>query len=219
MTNSTILKSSIPPDLLQSVQVGTLNYSYRGVPCQKNPFDLALYTKLIYELKPATLIEIGTAAGGSALWFSDLFKTFKLDCQIFSIDANQSSSLELENVKFLQGEAEKLERNFTQDFLCRLPKPLLLIEDSAHLYETTLACLRFFDPYLGLGDFIVVEDGIVNDMVGQQYDQYKNGPNRAIATFLEETLGRYEIDRSYCDYYGENVTWNTNGYIKPVTGI
>ncbi len=111
MTNSTILKSSIPPDLLQSVQVGTLNYSYRGVPCQKNPFDLALYTKLIYELKPATLIEIGTAAGGSALWFSDLFKTFKLDCQIFSIDANQSSSLELENVKFLQGEAEKLERN------------------------------------------------------------------------------------------------------------
>ena len=56
-------------------------------------------------------------------------------------------------------------------------------------------------------------------MVGQQYDQYENGPNRAIATFLEETLGRYEIDRSYCDYYGENVTWNTNGYIKPVTGI
>ncbi len=216
MMEPLIKQSSIPSGLLESVQAGTLRYTYKGVSCQKNPFDLALYSKLLWEVRPATLIEIGSAAGGSALWFSDMLRTFELDCQIYSVDVAQSAQFDCEGVHFLQGDALFLEKTFARDFLEGMPRPLLLIEDSAHLYETTLAFLRFFDTHVAPGDYIVVEDGIVDDMVGEAFDYYENGPNRAVETFVNETRGRYRIDREYCDYYGENVTWNTNGYLKPV---
>ncbi len=33
--------------------------------------DLAIYARLMWELKPRTVIEVGTAKGGSALWLAD----------------------------------------------------------------------------------------------------------------------------------------------------
>ena len=40
-----------------------MNYTYKGVPTYKNPFDLALYQLLLWEQKPRTLIEIGSKWG------------------------------------------------------------------------------------------------------------------------------------------------------------
>ena len=34
--------------------------------------------------------------------------------------------------------------------------------------------------------------------------------------FDEKVSGRYEIDRSLCDYFGHNVTWNVDGYLRRV---
>ena len=38
--------------------------------------------------------------------------------------------------------------------------------------------------------------------------------SRAIFDFLSETRGRYAIDTDYCDFYGHNVTYNTNSYLR-----
>ena len=43
---------------------------------------------------------------------------------------------------------------------------------------------------------------------------FDGGPGRAISQFLSETAGRYEIDASYCDQFGHNVTGNPNGYLR-----
>ena len=43
------------------------SYTYRGVRCLKNPFDLALYQMLISREGIRCVIEIGSAYGGSAL--------------------------------------------------------------------------------------------------------------------------------------------------------
>jgi cephalosporin hydroxylase len=56
-----------------------------------------------------------------------------------------------------------------------------------------------------------LEDGSVFDL---KLSHYQDGPNRAIRNFLNNNSDRFEIDTQYCDYYGHNVTWNTNGYIK-----
>ena len=38
--------TSIPYDVLMQVQAGTLDYTYKGITTQKNPFDLALYLEM-----------------------------------------------------------------------------------------------------------------------------------------------------------------------------
>jgi len=91
-------------------------------------------------------------------------------------------------------------------------RPLMVVEDSSHLSGTTASVLEFFDPWLRSGEYIVIEDGILSDMrVGDLYD---GGPLRAIEQFLAKRGDRYEIDRGLCDYFGRNVTWNVNGYLR-----
>lgn len=100
----------------------------------------------------------------------------------------------------------------TEGFLSRMARPLLVLEDADHMPETTYAVLRFFDPWLRPGEYIVVEDGLLVDQGLSEH--YRGGPLVAIDRFLAERGSDYEIDRSYCDHYGRNVTWNVNGYIR-----
>src|SRR5262245_7785453 len=50
---------------------GALAVTYKGLMNLKNPFDLALYTRLIWELQPRTIFEFGSLQGGSGLWLAD----------------------------------------------------------------------------------------------------------------------------------------------------
>ena len=89
-----------------------------------------------------------------------------------------------------------------------------MIEDADHHYQTTLGVLRFMDSHMRCGEYILVEDGVC-DSFGNEA-KYDGGPSRAIGEFLAEHPGKYEIDESYCDFFGYNVTWNPNGYLRRV---
>lgn len=54
--------------LSQGFKVGL---TWRDVPLGKTCWDIAIYQRLIQDLKPRTLIELGTGLGGSALFFYD----------------------------------------------------------------------------------------------------------------------------------------------------
>ena len=99
--------------------------------------------------------------------------------------------------------------------LAALPHPLLVVEDADHRPATTLAVLRFFDPWLQPGDYIAIEDGIVDDLFDPSaVASLDGGPRPAIAAFLAERGDDYAIDTSLCDAFGRNVTWNVNGYLQ-----
>jgi len=198
--------------LLDQIQKGSLRYTYRGVPTIKNPFDWALYPMLLWERRPKTIIEVGSNRGGSALWMADLMRAFSAPCHIHSIDINPVTDLKVEGVTYLDGDARHLERTLLPDFMRGLPRPLLVIEDSDHQMQTTLAVLRFFDEWLAPGEYIVIEDGIVTAL--GEAEMYGGGPHAAIVHFLNELAGRYEIDTRYCDWFGLNVTWNINGFLR-----
>jgi len=207
-----IARSDIGYELLMKIQQGTMAYRYRGVPLQKNPFDLALYLLLLDQARPRTLIEIGSYQGGSAVWFADQASLLELDLEVLSIDLEVPATVASPSVNFLQGDARELGTVLTPSFMSAVTRPLMVVEDSSHLAGTTAAVLQFFDPWLRSGEYIVIEDGILSDMrVAHLYD---GGPLRAIEAFLEESAGRYEIDRGFCDYFGRNVTWNVNGYLR-----
>ena len=204
--------SSVPYDLLMKIQQGTMTYRYRGIPLQKNPFDLALYPMLLERTRPRTLIEIGSYAGGSALWFADQGQQLGLDLRIYSVDLNQPVDVSHPSVAFIHGDARDLGAVLTPSFLRNLERPMMIVEDSSHLAGTTTAVLDFFDPWLHSGEYIVIEDGILSDM--RVAELYEGGPLRAIHDFLARAAGRYEVDRTLCDYFGRNVTWNVDGYLR-----
>ena len=203
--------TDIPYELLMKIQQGTMAYRYRGLPLLKNPFDLAIYPLLLDRLKPRTLIEIGSFRGGSALWFADQVNAMR----VWSVDLEPPSGVEHPAVTFLKGDARDLGGVLTPDRMQSIARPLLVVEDSNHQAGTTAAVLEFFDTWLRPDEYIVIEDGILTAM--RVADSYDGGPLRAIHEFIARTEGRYEIDRALCDYFGTNVTWNIDGYLRRVS--
>lgn len=204
-------RSAIPRQLLVKIQDATFKYSFDGVICIKNPFDLALYTLLLSKLRPKTIIEIGSASGGSGMWFAAQTKGLALEATVYSYDIKPPEGLDSDNLKFNFGDIYQLQNSNLPEILASCPRPLLVVEDGPHTYEGCFSALNFFDKYLSPGDYIVIEDGIVHEL---GYQEYTNGPNRAIHDFLLDKGNTYLVDRDYCDFYGYNVTWNTNGYLK-----
>src|SRR6516225_795516 len=137
-------KTAFPPEFLPTFQTGTLAYSYNGIACLKNPIDLAIYTKLIWDLRPGSLIEIGSNRGGSALWFADQLVAVGLNCPVLSIDLQPPADIADTRIEFLAGDAARLGECLSRGRLTRLARPWLIIEDSAHVYPVTIAVIRFF---------------------------------------------------------------------------
>src|SRR3984893_14144376 len=102
--------SSVPRPFLKSLQNRLHNFSYMGVPLLKNPFDLAIYSQLLWALKPRTIVEIGSASGGSALWLAHQLDAFQFECRIFSIDVIRVENISHPRLAFLEGDANDLGR-------------------------------------------------------------------------------------------------------------
>lgn len=208
-------RSSIPAPALDQLQAGTLAMDYRGVPFLKCPLDIALYLRLLSRQRPSTVIEIGTKNGGSALWFADMQSASGIpDARVISIDIAPSVSFSDSRIDFLRGDASDLSSVLTPEYLEGCRRPWLVVEDSSHLFRHTIAVLSFFHPLLRAGDYMVVEDGILSELSAPIYDRYEDGPNRAVAAFLEARGSSYEIDASLCDHFGYNATWNPNGWLR-----
>ena len=200
-------------DQLQTYQAGTLKFSYKGVPCLKSPIDVALYLNLLGTARPATLFEIGSKAGGSALLFRDFARLHGLGAQIVSIDINPpDTGPGWDGIRFVKGDVNDLRQTFSLHSLGSLPRPWLVVEDSAHTYFGCLATLDFFSDALLAGEYLVMEDGILDELgLSERYD---GGPNRAIADHFLKHPDIWEIDTDYCDMFGRNATYNPNGYLR-----
>jgi cephalosporin hydroxylase len=205
-------KINLPVKALYAIQHGALHYSYRGVSMLKNPFEVALYPLLFWQVKPRTVIEIGSYRGASALWLADMLRNCDIAGTVISIDIEPPAPPEpRDNVRFLKGDANALGDVLTPALLAGLERPLVVIEDSTHSADTTFAVLTFFAPVLRPGEYIVIEDGVVSDLGVDHH--YQGGPGLAISRFLAGHP-EYAIDASLCDHYGHNVTGNPNGYLR-----
>jgi cephalosporin hydroxylase len=196
--------------MLNDIQRGHLAYHYKGIPTLKCPFDLALYSMLIWNVKPRTIVEIGSHSGGSAVWLADQIRCMDIRAEVHSFDLNPPALSE-PLVHFRYADAGKLASFFPPDEIEALPRPLFVIEDASHQKRMSLAVLNYLAPLMKSGEYIVVEDGIVTNLgIAEQFD---GGPLAAISEFLTQSPD-WEIDRYYCDFYGRNVTWNPDGYLR-----
>lgn len=204
-------KTFFTEEQLARYQRGVRGYSYRGRLCNKSPIDIALYIRLIDEVKPETLFEIGSYHGGSAHLFRDIGRMLDNYFPVYSID-RKSPDATINGVTFLHGDVMNLEVTFLLNDLFALRRPWLVVEDSAHTCEACLAALKFFGQHLRSGEWLVMEDGVLEDL--GMSERYGGGPNKAIAEFMETHPGIFAVQPSYCDAFGPNATYSPNGWLK-----
>lgn len=202
----------IPDYMLETLQSGTMKTRYKGRRLLKNPFDLAIYLQLLQQLRPRTIVEIGTSEGGSATWLRDMCDALDLDCGILTLDINEPE-LPLDGASFYCADSTRPNETFPHERIRHAAHPFMVIEDSAHSYDSVRSVLEYFDERLISGDYMIIEDGVVADMRSPRYRQYEDGPNRAVRDFLLAHPESYEIDAAMCDFYGPNATYCPNGWL------
>ena len=202
-------------DFAQAIQRGTMDYRYKGVPTLKCPFDLAIYQELIWDLKPATILEFGSYKGGSALWLADLLRAYGLETtRLLTMDIHSMHEISDPRVEFVQCDVNNIAASLSDEMMSQLAHPFLVIEDSSHKAPHVRKVMDFFHEHSRPGDYLIVEDGILSLIMDET--EFEGGPLAAIHAFMAAHPDAYEIDRERCDRYGRNATWNLDGYIRRI---
>src|ERR1035437_9792295 len=88
----------------------------------------------------------------------------------------------------------------------------MLVEDSAHTYETTRAALDGFAHFVARGGFIVVEDGCVDIEPMRADPDWPRGVLPAIADWLASPPGQGFVVRRDLEIYG--ITCHPQGFLQ-----
>jgi cephalosporin hydroxylase len=201
---------------------------YADLPISKFPEDLRVYEHLIWISRANAVIEIGSAFGGSALWFRDRLAAFARyrpgpDPQVISIDrdiAAARGNIEATDRSFAHTialvEADVTEPELPDRVATLLPPDsrCLVVEDSLHVYDTTLAALRGFARFVPVGGFFVVEDGCVDVEEMRASEDWPRGVLPALRDWLETPQGKaFELRRDL-ELYG--ITCHPEGFLQRV---
>lgn len=195
----------------ENIVEGYHKVTYRGIKMIKNPFDYVLYQMILNEVKPDLVIEIGTNYGGSALYISDILNTIgngivhTIDINNFPLDDLITKNKRIK--RFFDGYQ-------SYDLLnCEGFEKVLVIDDGSHMYDECIEILDKFKNVVSLNSYFIVEDGcLINIGLSKEYN---GGPIRAIDEFIDKN-DNFIIDRTWCDFFGKNVTFNTNGFLKKI---
>jgi cephalosporin hydroxylase len=159
-------------------------------------------------LRPDAIVEIGNCFGGSTLALAHLCDLMGKG-RVIGLDIDHSriapAARAHPRITFIEGDACA---SFAQvRGLIGADAQVLVIEDSAHTFDNTLAVLRTFGPLVKPGGYFVVEDGICHHGldVGPQ-----PGPFEAIEAFVAESAA-FEVDRGREDFV---ITWNPKGFLR-----
>jgi cephalosporin hydroxylase len=169
--------------------------TWKGSPLFKSVFDFAILPMLLWELRPATVFEIGSGTGASARWIADILDSFGLESQVYSTDIRPVSE-PYAGVTFLTGDSRSPTTLFGADLLRSAPRPYVVIED-AHLNAHDV--FLYLDDFLNKGDYLFIEDS------------YKKAD--ALNGFLAERPHRYVVDTRYTDFFGRNATSAVNSIL------
>lgn len=171
---------------------------YREVRTLKLPLDMWNYQELIFENDIHWILETGTRHGGSALFFADLLAAGAREGGVISVDVTHKALHRLATkhprIHLLLGDSAApatigLMRELIPDSRSH---GLLLILDSDHLAPHVLRELNALVPLLRHGDYLVVEDTVVNGHPVRP--DFGPGPLEAVEAYLAENPNKLVPD-------------------------
>lgn len=179
------------------------SFSWLGRPIIQLPEDMIRIQEVIYRIKPDIIIETGIAHGGSLIFYASLCKAIGkgrvigIDVDIRShnrqaIEAHELSPL----ITLVEGSS------IDPAVVARVARMIddspnaLVVLDSDHSRDHVFAELNMYAPFVGLGSYIVVADGIMAELCRApraQPDWSWNNPISAVTKFLEGR-GDFEVE-------------------------
>jgi cephalosporin hydroxylase len=175
------------------------------VPLSKFPEDLRTYEHLLWKDAPDTVIEIGTHAGGSALWFRDRLRTLThyrritREPSVITVDVRQGFAREHlgradpdwpTTITLVEADVRAPDTPERVGALVSADARCFVIEDSAHEYDTTFAALDGFARFVPPGGYFIVEDGCVDVEELRARDDWPRGVLPALHDWLASPDGR-----------------------------
>ena len=127
---------------------------WKGKPLFKTANDLVILNTILWDLKPSTIIELGSGKGESARYMQDMMHLYNVDVNIFSFDINMPVETKEGNISFFQGDCSKIDTLKRVDY-STLPHPWLIVED-AHVNISSV--ISFLVEHGQAGDIIFIED-------------------------------------------------------------
>jgi len=198
---------------------------WKGMQLMKGALDLEIFRHLIWELQPKTIIELGTYKGGSAVWFADQMKLAGTEGKVVTIDINSDlldpRAKNHPDIKYLNGDLNKVKEAFPATLLESLPHPWILTEDA---HTNLVEVIEYFHGFLREGDYMVFEDtnphypsasgmGFIDKFGYEEFGLFKMKEVRHI---IEKYDDFYRVDTKYCDMFKFNNSTLMNGVIKRV---
>lgn len=187
---------------------------YRGVPVLKNPLDLWVLQDVIHDLKPALIVETGTAYGGSALFMADALERNGGAGAVISIDITpnpadvvashpkiwivQGSSVDHQVVAFIEQRARRAGGN------------ILVVLDSDHHQPHVAKELAYYARLVPVGGMLIVEDTNLNGR--PVLPEWGPGPAEAVDAFL--ALNPNFVREPLCERY--LLTMHPGGWLRRV---
>jgi cephalosporin hydroxylase len=194
--------------------------SYRGVRTLKLPLDMWNYQEIIHEHNLQWVLETGTLHGGSALYFGDLLQAGSRSGIVVSADVSHAVLHPIvtthPKVRLVLGDSAAPEtvariRGLIPD---DRSGGMLLILDSDHSARHVQRELNALLPLLRQGDYLIVEDTIVNGHPVRP--DFGPGPLEAVQEYLHQHPGRLTHDLVREAKFG--CTFAYRGYYKVSAG-
>jgi cephalosporin hydroxylase len=185
------------------------NTAWLGVPLWKNPLDLWVYQEIMFEVKPALIIETGTYRGGSAYYFSSICDLLGYG-NVLTIDrVNRSNRPEHPRIEYVKGSSVDPDvLALVQDRVAAAGGPILVVLDSDHHEPHVRQELAAYNKFVTPGSYLIVEDTNINGHPVNPF--FGPGPMEAVEAFLPDHP-EFEIDLSREKYM---VTHNPNGFLR-----
>lgn len=186
--------------------------NWMGVTALKNPLDAWIYQELLHEVQPDVLVEIGSAHGGSTAYFAHLMDLIGKGT-IVSIDITRETfNVRHPRIVLLTGDCSSPAVLDRVAGLCA-GKTTMVLHDGDHTKPAVLRDLRAYAPFVSVGSYLLVEDGIVDLFEPDEgFGFQEEGPMRAVEEFLRENPD-FEVD-DRCERY--LMTYNPMGFLRRI---
>lgn len=165
--------------------------TWMGVPMLKHPCDAMMLQELLTRVRPALIVETGTAMGGSALFMGHVCDAIGHG-QIITIDLEPDVKVKHPRVTYRTGSSVDPEIvDYVRDRAARCGGPVLVILDSDHRAAHVAAELDAYAKLVTVGSYLIVEDTNVNG--NPVLPEHGPGPAEAVAALLA-TYSTFERD-------------------------
>jgi cephalosporin hydroxylase len=191
-----------------------INTSFLGITTMKSVSDMWNYQEIISETRPSIIVEYGSYAGGSAIYFNLIGRAVNPGIKVLSVDIDHSlldpRVKDYPEIEFLESSSTAAGVALRIAELRREnPGPAFFILDSDHRKDHVLSEMISLRGVLQPGDYVIIEDSNINGHPVAR--NWGAGPFEA----MEEYFRRYPDDyiRDTQREHRFAFTMATNGFL------